>query len=120
MSRHSRRLARDLQAMAEQIELCQEVLAQLKSKAQEVARRVDRNEEPLVVILESVRWADRRSEFASASEQFEAVRHRVRLAMCAVAVDQEGSMADLARALGVSRQLTHRLYREVREVLPSE
>ena len=98
--------------MAVQIEQLKKVLSQFEVKTQEVAQRLDRREDRLVAILEGVGWADRRGDLTQASKEFEAARHRVRLAMCVIAVDQQNSMADLARALGVSRQLTHRLCRE--------
>jgi hypothetical protein len=47
----------------------------------------------------------------AALKDFEAARHRVRLAMFSLAKEQGSSFSDMARALGISRQLGSRLGR---------
>ncbi len=113
MSKESRQLARDLRVLSEQIDQYKSALVRLKARCREGARRLEEGEEPVTVVLEALGWADQRRAVEEASNQFEAVRRHVRLGMCAVAVEEGASMAELARALGVSRQLTHRLYNEV-------
>lgn len=51
----------------------------------------------------------------SAIEEFEAARHTVRLGLIAVAQEEGSNLSDVARTLGVSRQLTSRLALEAKE-----
>jgi ABC-type phosphate transport system auxiliary subunit len=66
----------------------------------------------IVTALESLHGPMRRSELTDALDEFEAARHRVRLAMFALAKEQGSSHSDVARALGISRQLASRLAAE--------
>jgi hypothetical protein len=69
----------------------------------------------LLTALESLAGPLRRSEVTDAVEAFEASRHQVRLAMFALSTEQGSSFSDMARALGISRQLASRLAAEARE-----
>jgi hypothetical protein len=50
----------------------------------------------------------RRGDYARAMEQFEESRRRLRVAVLRYGIEQGDSVADLARALGISRQLAYR------------
>jgi len=56
-----------------------------------------------------------RRRVTEAIQEFEAARHRVRVVMFALAKEQGSSASDLARALGISRQLASRLAAEAEE-----
>jgi hypothetical protein len=68
---------------------------------------------PAVEALESVNASVVRQELASAVEEFETSRYKVRLAFIAVALDQGANMSEIARALGVSRQLVSRMAADI-------
>ncbi|HUO49676.1 MAG TPA: helix-turn-helix domain-containing protein [Acidimicrobiales bacterium] len=53
-----------------------------------------------------------RKEFARAMADFESARHRLRVAVLQLGQEQGESIAELARALGISRQLAYRLLAE--------
>ncbi len=69
----------------------------------------------LVTALQNFSGPERRSEVTDALGELEAARHRVRLAMFALAKEQGSSASDLARALSISRQLASRLATEAEE-----
>ena len=62
--------------------------------------------------LEMLQGPQRRREVTEALEEFETARHRVRLSMFGVAEEQDASISEVARALGISRQLASRLAAE--------
>jgi len=68
-----------------------------------------------VTALQDFKGPERRSEVTDALGEFEAARHQVRLAMFALAKEQGSSFSDLARALGISRQLASRLAAEAQD-----
>lgn len=64
---------------------------------------------PAVEALEAVNASVVRQELADAMEEFQTARQLVRAAFIAVALEEGSSLSDVARALGVSRQLVSRL-----------
>lgn len=68
--------------------------------------------EPLVGALEAVGGASVRSDVNVVAERQVAARHEVRVAMCVLALAQGHNLSELARALGISRQLASRLAAE--------
>jgi len=68
-----------------------------------------------VEMLELQKFAETREQVTSAIEEFEAARHKVRLGLVAVAQEEGSNLSDVARTLGVSRQLTSRLAIEAKE-----
>jgi len=101
----------DLDEAAEHVRT---VLQRYNKASARVATLVDQGVH-LVPALESLEGPVRRSEVTEALEEFEAARHRVRLAMFALAKEQGSSFSDVARALGISRQLASRLAGEAEE-----
>jgi len=67
-----------------------------------------------IEMLERLRVAERRERVSSAVDAFEAARHDVRLELVVAAQEDGRNLSDVARALGVSRQLTSRLGAEAR------
>ena len=98
----------DLEEAAEHVRT---VLRRYNTASARVATLVDQGVR-LVQALESLHGPVRRSEVTEALEEFEAARHRVRLAMFALAKEQGSSFSEVARALGISRQLASRLAAE--------
>lgn len=70
-------------------------------------------ERPLVDALDDVGGSVVRDDVNTATERQTAARHRVRLAMCRLALAQGTSLSRLARSLGISRQLVSRLAGEM-------
>ena len=58
--------------------------------------------------VELVRFADKRERLAAALEAFEVSRRRARVALIAVAEDEGSTISEVARTLGLSRQLLSR------------
>jgi len=98
----------DLEEAAEHVRT---VLRRYNKASASVATLVDQGVH-LVPALESLQGPVQRGEVTKALEEFEAARHRVRLAMFALAKEQGSSFSDVARALGISRQLASRLAAE--------
>lgn len=69
--------------------------------------------QPAVDALEAVGGSLRRQELTDMLEEFEAARHRIRVALFALAMEQGASISEIGRRLGISRQLASRLATEV-------
>jgi len=111
MSRRTNRLIRDVEVLVDAIEHLRTVMRGFARLNASLARRVDDGEE-LVSALERLNGPLRRREVTDALEEFEAARHRVRLSMFGVAEEQDASISEVARGLGISRQLASRLAAE--------
>jgi hypothetical protein len=110
----SKQLVRRLSELNEAAEHLRTVLRRYNKASANVATLVDQGVH-LVSALERLDGPVRRSEVTEVLEEFEAARHRVRLAMFALATEQGSSFSDVARALGISRQLASRLAAEAEE-----
>jgi len=111
MSRRTNRLLRDVGVLVDATEHLRNVMRGFARVNASMARRVEKGDD-LVSTLESLQGPLRRREVTDALEEFEAARHRVRLSMFGVAQEQEASISEVARALGISRQLASRLAAE--------
>jgi hypothetical protein len=89
-----------------------DVLKRFERATSQLAGRVDKGEF-IVDALRGVSGSMRRRELLEALESFEFARHRVRVGMFAVAIEEGTSLSEMSRALGVSRQLASRLGGEV-------
>jgi hypothetical protein len=107
----SKRLVRSFSELIEASEHLRAVLLRYITANDSVATLVGEGAH-LVTALQSFGGPVRRSEVTQALEDFEAARHRVRLAMFALAKEQGSSFSDVARVLGISRQLASRLAAE--------
>jgi hypothetical protein len=76
-----------------------------------IAWRLDAGE-PAVGASSGTRIPMHRRQVTEAIEEFEAARHRLRLALFAVGKEEGASISEIGRALGVSRQLASRLAAE--------
>ena len=68
-----------------------------------------------IEMMERLKVAERRVRVTSAIDEFEAARRLVRMELIAASQDQGRNLSDVARVLGVSRQLTSKLGAEARE-----
>ena len=68
--------------------------------------------EPVAALLGGGEASASRRQFVKAMTDFETARRRLRIAVITLGVEQGESMADLARSLGISRQLAYRLQAE--------
>jgi len=67
---------------------------------------------PMAYLLDDVEAASWRGVVTEAVKGFEVARHRVRLILVAIAVDEGMSITDVAKRWGVSRQLASRWVQE--------
>ena len=116
MANTSEQLERRLSELIEVTERVRTTLQRYNEASASVAERIGQGDD-LVGTLESLHGPVRRSEVTEVMEDFERSRHRVRLAMFALAKEQGANVSDMARALGISRQLAARLATEALETL---
>jgi hypothetical protein len=76
-----------------------------------IATRLDAGE-PAIDAARGTSIPTRRRQVTESIEEFEAARHRLRLALMAVGREEGASISDVGRALGISRQLASRLSAE--------
>src|SRR5271165_5593727 len=107
MSAKSDQLTERLRAFSGTVERLRAVLQRFDRASLKLATRIDDGAN-LVVALDHLDGRVRRAEVTEAIEEFESVRHQVRLAMFDLAKEQGISLAEVARALGISRQLASR------------
>ena len=114
MSKQGDRLVSDISDLVEMAEELRETLSRYKRANQLLARRIDRGEPVLDAFAEMGGPMRRHRELTEVLDDFEAVRHRVRLSLFALAESEGASMSAVARRLGISRQLASRLAAEAR------
>ncbi|HXX91540.1 MAG TPA: hypothetical protein VEI83_15075 [Acidimicrobiales bacterium] len=68
----------------------------------------------LVEAVEDARGDVMRAQVTDALEVFETARHRVRVAMIRLAIEQGSNASAVGRSIGISRQLAYRLASEVK------
>lgn len=98
--------------LLEAIDQLREALVGFKKAFAAQCRRMERGTSG-VEAMESVNAAGVRQQLADAMDEFEAARYRTRLAFITLALDEGASLSDVARAMGVSRQLVSRLARDI-------
>ena len=117
MSETSKDLIEDTYDLIESIrELRQALLEYQKGcerlvKAGELGRRASSTVEQ----VELVHFAEKRERVAVTLADFEAARRKARVGLIAVAEEEGSNLSDVARTLGVSRQLLSRLNVESRK-----
>ena len=111
MSRRSNTLIREAAALIDSIEHLRAVLQQFAKLNARLSKRIGAGGD-LGETLEALGGPDTRKEMTEALEAFETARHRLRLAMFALAEEQGMSISEVARGLGISRQLASRLAAE--------
>ena len=109
------RLVAEIAILDEASRNLRDVLERNERAIADLARRVERGES-ILEAFDAMEGAIRRHrELPKTLEEFEAARHQVRLALFALATAQGASMSELARRLGISRQLASRLAGAARE-----
>lgn len=116
MSKKSEHLVREISSLIETTESLREVLSRYQQANDNLAKRVGQGESVLEAFdgLDGAMQGQR--ELTEKLEEFEAVRHQVRVALFASATAQGVSLSELGRRLGISRQLASRLAAEVGDV----
>jgi len=71
-----------------------------------------RNDVPIGCVLPAVHADQWRSALTEAIKRFEQTRHRARLVLVSMSLDEGMSIAEIARSWGVSRQLASRWVHE--------
>jgi DNA-directed RNA polymerase specialized sigma subunit len=102
--------------LIEVVDHVREVLLRYKNISNRLVRRVEKDES-LVDALDALHGSLQRREVTEAIQELEDARHQIRLAMFALGKAQGASTSELGRALGISRQLAHRLVTEAVETL---
>ena len=114
MSRRSNTLVRESTALRASIAHLRSVLEKYGKQNDRLRSRIEAGGD-LGDTLDQLSGAGARRQMTEALEQFEVARHRVRLSMFALAEEQGMSISDVARSLGISRQLASRLAAEADE-----
>jgi len=114
ISMEAKRFVQEMAHLAEVTEEVRSVLLRYTKISRQLVRRVNEGE-PLVEALESLHGPLRRREVTEATQELEAARHRVRLAMFALGKAEGATASELGRQLGFSRQLASRLSNEADE-----
>jgi ABC-type transporter Mla subunit MlaD len=107
-----RRLVRQVNELGDAAEELRRLLQDYKRVTNRFARRV-KGGEGVVDAVEALGATDMRPTVTNALDDFEAARHRTRLAMFELAREEGTSISEMARALRISRQLGSRLAKEL-------
>lgn len=97
--------------LLESLAALDDVLERYDKVTREVIAEVERGT-PLVTALHVLGGSVVRPEVTAALDSFEAARHRVRVAMFGLGLEQGASISEIGRSLGISRQLASRLAAE--------
>lgn len=114
MSNHAQQLQAEMAELNRRNQELRSVLLRFEETCSRLAQLVG-DGESMSEGLESVRGSLQRRDVNEATEQFDTARHRVRVAMFALALDQGTSRSEMGRALGISRQLASRLAAEIED-----
>lgn len=107
-------LVSDISELIDMSEELRQTLSRYKRANRQLATRVERGESVLDAFDAMGGPMRRHRELTEVMDQFETVRHRVRLSLFALAESQGASKSDVARRLGISRQLASRLAGQAR------
>ncbi|HYA69096.1 MAG TPA: hypothetical protein VED63_10225 [Acidimicrobiales bacterium] len=103
------RLVREIRGLMSASDALSDVLERYKAANATLIDRVKAGESVLEA-LDGLQVPMRRHrELTETLEEFEAARHRVRRSLIALSTSQGASLSELARKLGISRQLASRL-----------
>lgn len=118
MTKKASHFVSEISSLMEATERLRETLARYKRANATLARRVSQGDSVLEAFDAMDGSMDRQRELTEMFEEFEAIRHRVRLALFGLAEAQGVSMSELGRRLGISRQLASKLAKEAAEAGP--
>ena len=102
------RLLRRLADLLESSALLREQLVHYERETKKMIKRIESGERAVLAGV-GTDVASLRRQVTESMQQFEAARHRLRLAFMALAREEGDSISEVARVLGVSRQLASRL-----------
>jgi len=108
MDDRAKQYVRSARSVVEYVDELVETLRRFRQAVKTQAMRIESGTSA-VDALESVNASTIRQELADALGHFEALRYQMRLAFIALALEEGSSQGDVARALGVSRQLVSRI-----------
>jgi hypothetical protein len=113
--KNNRHLVRELAELAEHTEHIRKVLLNYKKALRDVAQFLQGGDVPIAALTErqGPLW---RREVTDALADFEAARHQVRVRFFALATEQGMSISEVARMLGITRQLASRVAAEAEGV----
>ena len=114
-SKQAGRLVSDISALIEMSEELRQTLTRYKRANRLLATRVGGGEMVLDAFDALGTPMRRHRELTEVMDEFEAARHRVRLSLFALAESEGASKSEVARRLGISRQLASRLAVEARQ-----
>jgi hypothetical protein len=118
MTEKSWQLAQALSHMDQCNRDLRSVMQRFEKTTTRLARRVDGG----ALVVEAVRdvtGSIRLQELSEAEKAFEVARHRARVAIFALAIEQGTNLSEMGRALGISRQLASRLGAEATGLQPT-
>jgi len=114
MSKTNRTLVQEISNCVEVTDRLRQVLLDFRTTIEKLAEFVN-NDEPAVPALAKLNAPIRRRTLTEAMDEFDVARHQMRVALFASALEQGASISEIARGLGISRQLASRIAQEVTE-----
>jgi hypothetical protein len=111
LSKNRKQLVRRITALVEASSLLREKLERYEQAMFDFKDGIDKGETALDATKGATIPSGRRT-VTTAIDEFEAVRHQLRLALFSVGREEGASISDVGRALGISRQLASRLAAE--------
>lgn len=118
MTEKSRQLAQALS----RLDHCNRELRSVMQRFEKTTTRLARRVEGGALVVEAVRdvtGSIRLKELGEAEKAFELARHRARVAIFALAIEQGTNLSEIGRAIGISRQLASRLGAEAEGMKPT-
>lgn len=115
MSANTRSVVREGKRLVDSTEELRDILRRYRGVTTTMITRVE-NGTLMFDAIQQAYGSIVRPELTDALEEFEAARHRARLAMFRLGIEQGSSISEIGRALGISRQLASRLAAEARGV----
>jgi len=108
-------LVRQISALTEATNNLEAVLVRNKRAINDLAAHVEQGESVLEAFDELDGAMRHQRGLAQTLDEFVVARHQVRLAVFALAIAQGASLSELARRLGISRQLASRVAAEAED-----
>jgi hypothetical protein len=111
MSKKSEQLLGHTRDLIETTERLRQVLLDYRKACERLVRAGERGRRSSSTVerLELLKFAETRELVTGAIKEFESARHKTRVDLVAVAEEEGSNLTEVARTLGVSRQLTSRL-----------
>jgi hypothetical protein len=113
MTEKSRQLVKALS----HLDQCNRDLRSVMQRFERTTSRLARQVSGGALVVEAVRDVTgtvQLKELGEAEKAFEVARHRTRVAVFALAIEQGTSLSEMGKALGISRQLASRVAAELR------